>query len=278
MSLPSLRWSLTGLLFVASLTSCILPPGEGWVPIELNVQAVFESDGRIQENGRFKTSKNYEIEFGSVELLGLGFRLEALAAAQGLVVFDPQNPPEGYSLCHNGHCHSASGELVDYEDIQEELNLASGASGLALFQELLGPINFQEFGATSSQTLELGPCNDTYQVCDIGQDNQLTNVLFEPTRIVLSFKVFHPEYLPEDGLDVDQSLEFKTPVSLTLDADSGSVNTAIPLQLVLQKSIWDSIEFKNALTEEPSSTSWDESLLLALLQTALLENLKLSQI
>lgn len=269
---------LTPLIFMTALTGCALPPGEGWVPIELNVQAVFESDGRIQDNGRFKTSKNYEIEFGSVELLGLGFRLEALEAAQGLEIFDPQNPPEGYSLCHNGHCHSAAGELVDYEDIQEELNQASGASGLNLFQELLGPISFQDFSATPSQNLELGPCSDTYQVCDIGRDNQLTSVLFEPTRVILSFKVFHPDHLPETGLEVAQDLVFETPVSLTLNPDSQSMDTALSLQLAFQKSIWDSIDFKDALATGGASPNWDETQILTLLQAALLENLKLSQI
>ena len=39
----------------------------------------------------------------------------------GNVTFDPANPPPGYSLCHNGHCHHDSGDLVDYEDIVAEL-------------------------------------------------------------------------------------------------------------------------------------------------------------
>ena len=264
------------LLFCVSLTGCALPPGEGWNSIELQVDAVFKTDGRIQDNGRFKTSKNYEITFESVELLGLGFSLDALAAASGLQTFDPQNPPDGYSLCHNGHCHAASGELVDYEDIQAELNEASGASALRLFQELRTPIQFQSFASQPFMSLELGPCNDTYQVCDIGRDNQLTGITFEPSRIVLTFTVFHPEYLPEEGLPVAQDLVFDTPLALTLNTDAPS--TMLAIELAFEKAIWDSIEFNNALEEGSATPSWNEAELTNLLQTALLENLKLGQI
>ena len=264
------------LLLCTWLAGCALPPGEGWQSIDLSVQATFESDGRILDNGRFKTSKNYEIEFSSVELQGLGFSLEALKAADGLQTFDPQNPPEGYSLCHNGHCHSASGELVDYEDIQAELNQASDAGGLKLFQELLTTIAFPDFSTSPSINLELGPCNDTYLVCDIGRDNQLTSILFETTGVALSFTVFHPEHLPAEGLTVSQELPLEMPISLTLNADSQV--TALSLQLAFEKAIWDSTEFQDALATDASSPSWDEAQLINLLQTALLENLKLSQL
>jgi hypothetical protein len=50
----------------------------------------------------------------AVELVDLG-GTEALS-------FDPANPPPGYSLCHNGHCHSDEGALVDYEAIEAELS------------------------------------------------------------------------------------------------------------------------------------------------------------
>ncbi|NPC86419.1 hypothetical protein HPC49_50565, partial [Pyxidicoccus fallax] len=36
------------------------------------------------------------------------------------------NPPPRYSNCHSGHCHRDDGALVDYEDIQAELDGGGG--------------------------------------------------------------------------------------------------------------------------------------------------------
>ncbi len=48
--------------------------------------------------------------------------------------FDPADPPPGYSLCHNGHCHADDGRLVPYEEIAAEL--AGGGGGLAVVAAL----------------------------------------------------------------------------------------------------------------------------------------------
>ena len=108
------------------------------------------------------------------------------------------------------------------------------------------------------------------------QGNQLTSVLFETTAVDLSFTVFHSEHLPAEGLTVSQELSFDTPISLTLNADSQE--TSLSLRLAFEKAIWDNVEFQDALATDASSPGWDETQLINLLQTALLDNLKLSQI
>jgi hypothetical protein len=51
-------------------------------------------------------------ELGALTLIDLG---------RGALPFDPADPPPGYGLCHNGHCHSDDGRLVPYEEIAAEL-------------------------------------------------------------------------------------------------------------------------------------------------------------
>ena len=42
-------------------------------------------------------------------------------------VFDPQNPPEGYTRCHRGHCHTVDGRVVSYQQVMS----ATGATRIA---------------------------------------------------------------------------------------------------------------------------------------------------
>ena len=146
-------WAVLALISLGGCTD----PGLPWGVVEATIEAKFDpSEGRLDDEGRLKTSANYALELESVAVTFDALTL-TLAGA-GAADFDPANPPEGYSLCHNGHCHAASGELVDYEDIQAEMNQASGAAGLKVFQELLNTIEFKDFNTSPSVELELGPC------------------------------------------------------------------------------------------------------------------------
>ena len=261
------------------LVSCVLPPGQAWQQAELQVEALFEMDGRVLENGRFKTSKDYELSFRSIEVLGLGFRTEALSSETPLTLFDPQNPPPGYGLCHNGHCHNEDNELIDYEDIQEELNQASGAASNALFQALEAPLKIQNFTETTVTPMALGPCDDVYQLCDLGPDSQVAKIIFEPLRIVVTLDVFHEDSLPEEGLSIDsQSISIDTPIELTLSGAPDLENGILPVQLTMNKSLWDSIEFLEATTNIDSadvSAQWNEAELERLMSEAFVKHTKL---
>lgn len=61
------------------------------------------------------------LDTGELALVDLG---------TGALDFDPANPPPGYSLCHNGHCHADDGRLVSYEEIAAELGQGSGTRQL----------------------------------------------------------------------------------------------------------------------------------------------------
>jgi hypothetical protein len=91
---------------------------------ELAASAPIETD-RALEDGWQKLASDYEVRIESLEL-----ELEPIALieiAGGELGFDPANPPPGYSLCHNGHCHRDDGALVSYEEIAAELAGDSGA-------------------------------------------------------------------------------------------------------------------------------------------------------
>ncbi|MBM65234.1 MAG: hypothetical protein CMH55_03250 [Myxococcales bacterium] len=125
-------WSRNGaaILMICSLAGC-LGPGQPWGTLEATMQASFDpSEGRKDGNGRLKTTANYAVALENVAVSFDAFTV--VLAAAGAASFDPGNPPEGYSLCHNGHCHADSGELVDYEVIALEMVGGSGGARVAV--------------------------------------------------------------------------------------------------------------------------------------------------
>ena len=125
----SLKTAFVALLLPA-VVGC-LGDGLPWGQLEASMTATFApSPDRLDDQGRLKTAANYVVD---IEEISLGFDAFSLVlAAQGAAGFDPANPPEGYSLCHNGHCHSDSGALVDYEDIALEMAGGSGGARVAV--------------------------------------------------------------------------------------------------------------------------------------------------
>ncbi|MEO1268057.1 MAG: FKBP-type peptidyl-prolyl cis-trans isomerase [Myxococcota bacterium] len=47
-------------------------------------------------------------------------------------VFDPANPPKGYSRCHRGHCHHESGKVASYATIMKEMGATTMVGGKAI--------------------------------------------------------------------------------------------------------------------------------------------------
>lgn len=124
------RWpSSLGVAAAVALGGCALEPGQPWGEALVTAQVALDAPSDRLRDGRVRTSRDYAVRLDSVELV-----LSSLALAQraegsaGPTAFDPAAPPEGYSLCHNGHCHAADGRLVDYADIETEL-LGATANG-----------------------------------------------------------------------------------------------------------------------------------------------------
>ena len=42
-------------------------------------------------------------------------------AKPGEVVFDPKNPPAGFTICHRNHCHRQGGGVASYDQVMKEI-------------------------------------------------------------------------------------------------------------------------------------------------------------
>ena len=107
--------ALAALVLCTALITpaCTLEGGQPWGQVDFGVSVLsMDTAGRMEGN-LIKTADNYglEIETLTVEFAAVS-AVQTTSAGAG---FDPAQPPEGYSLCHNGHCHSADGRLVAYE-------------------------------------------------------------------------------------------------------------------------------------------------------------------
>lgn len=113
--------TMTLLAAALSLTSaCAFTDGDpwGWFQTETRAQGL-AIDARDQAGNR--VSLDAAAARVSIRLV----ETKPPSGASG-ASFDPASPPPGYSLCHNGHCHADSGELVPYDDIRAELASGSG--------------------------------------------------------------------------------------------------------------------------------------------------------
>lgn len=120
--LRSLAFMFIGLLVL--LGGCTFEDGRPWGQIDMEATAQHDFQDRLSD-GKLRTANDYLVELQDIALDIEAFELVAPASTEG-ASFDPANPPDGYTLCHNGHCHADDGSLVDYEDIIAEQLDASG--------------------------------------------------------------------------------------------------------------------------------------------------------
>lgn len=113
----------------ATLSGCVLEDGDPWGLVRADLAIAFEPEAGRVVDGRLATAKDYRVEVTTFEV-ELG-SMALVAGATSALGFDPADPPEGYTLCHNGHCHTTDGRVVSYEEIAREL-AGEGAAGSAL--------------------------------------------------------------------------------------------------------------------------------------------------
>ena len=104
-----------------ALLGCTFTPGAGFSEITGAELTALLAPGAARDLGddTVLTNLSYEVRLDSLALELDDWALQTLEG--GAEEFDPANPPDGYSLCHGGHCHYSDGSLVDYADIQAEL-------------------------------------------------------------------------------------------------------------------------------------------------------------
>lgn len=153
------------LVLAGCLTACAWGPGAGFATLSearLGLSASLPA-GRLDDQGRWKTNTGWRVALDdrrlSLQLGALALESEGEArSGGGGGTFDPRNPPPRYSNCHGGHCHRDDGALVDYADIQAELDGKGGPAGANTLVRLGLPPSPQPLALGETLSLTLGTC------------------------------------------------------------------------------------------------------------------------
>lgn len=129
---PSSAPGPRALLIVAVLgaSGCTFEPGRGFGSVRAWSLGFGLEAGAARDlgDGWVLTAEGHEVHLASLEVEVGEVAIERLSG--GAASFDPANPPEGYTICHSGHCDSVDGRLVPYAEIEAEL-AGGGASFVA---------------------------------------------------------------------------------------------------------------------------------------------------
>jgi hypothetical protein len=226
------------LLLPLSLTGCTFTPGTGFTTLSgASVGADFRPGARGDATDGVFTNLGYTVTVDAFELsLGDAELLELQGGAGGL--FDPADPPEGYSLCHNGHCHADDGRLVSYAEIEAEL--AGGSATFVPIVTLLSGQDFELLSGTAIATevlpsVELPLSHMSQLELDVG------HMLLEGTV----------SGGPEGGgldqpialvVDLDPVAPFAAGIDFVVDRDT-EPSLELAVQLSIDGTLFDDIDF-----------------------------------
>lgn len=238
-----------GLLALASLclslgAGCTFDDGQPWGKAQLSLAV--EAQPRLDAQGRWLTSKDYAVEVESMTMRFGTLQLQ-MAGAAGVATFDPADPPAGYSLCHNGHCHADDGRLVDYEDIAVELAQAQGqgAPGVVAALDKVWSLGEQ-------RALTPSACADD---CELPLGT-LSTLSLSITALNMKLRVFDTRQqprLPQDGLSVELNLSAPMSVTALLAGDVGKDDepgVILDSALVISGKLFDESDFEALLSAQ----------------------------
>jgi hypothetical protein len=235
----------------ALLSGCALSDGVPWGEARLSLAARFAPEpGRLDDAGRLVTADDYAVRVDRLALVFDGVGL-AMGAGGAAAAFDPASPPEGYSLCHNGHCHADDGRLVPYEEIAAEL-AGGGEGGFTVSQAAEG--GEVALGAAVS-AVPLEPCG---LACDLPRGRVIqASALVD--RVVLVGRVFDRRTganarLPEAGVAVEVELAVETNLTVAASAavdDHHPVPVVVALELRVPDALLDGADFGAWLGADP---------------------------
>lgn len=212
------------------LLGCTAGPGAGFGELASATldAALVPGEARDLGGGAVLTNLAYAVtptvmtlELGSVALLEL--------QGAGGATFDPANPPEGYGLCHGGHCHRDDGALVAYADVEAEL--AGGGASFVAVATL--PVD-ATVDLLAGAHLDLEPESPILPKADV-------------SKLTLGVGALHLEGVVEDG---DRGV-WPLRIDLPLDAELGA-----GFDLVLDRASDPVLDLTVAL--EPGGTLFDD--------------------
>ena len=206
---------------------------------------MWDAEGRLDDAGQLKTSKSYLVDFSPVEVAVESVAFESVDGDEG-ASFDPGLPPEGYSLCHNGHCHNADDELIPYETIRLELG-GNSSNSIWVTQAVDEALQVDMGKERVLAKVLVGECDDLGERCEIGPSD-LRSVRMNVRLGELTMRVYHPEKVAPEGVPFTfgplESTSLRTYFSAELGSDS-KATLALSIQLKLGPRIWDAIDWGN---------------------------------
>lgn len=128
------RLSFAVLSFaVLPCAGCTLDAGSWFAVLTPTFEGRYATSiDRVTGDGWEKLNSNYQARLTRADVTVRDIQLQELgASASAAAAFNPANPPPGYSLCHNGHCHRDDGALVPYDEIAAEIAGSGGGAGVA---------------------------------------------------------------------------------------------------------------------------------------------------
>lgn len=198
-----------GVLAGGVLAGCALSPGQPWGLLDAQLSVgITPEQGRLDAQGRLLTNESYAYTLEGLTLVTSALTVSMGEDAAGTLSFDPAAPPEGYSNCHSGHCHTADGGIATYEEIEASLTggepqgteRALSASAELRFEaatEGSANLSVTVLGCSSAQgaTLEEASCTL--------EPGYLTSVQLTVTSFELRGRLFdtaEPARLPLEGV------------------------------------------------------------------------------
>ena len=232
--------------FLASLIvlscGCAFEDGNPWGRAEFAVVARFAPAASRLDDGRLRTAKDYRVQID--ELAVSIASVEAEVATSGDArTFDPADPPPGYSLCHNGHCHADDGSLVDYADIEAER--AGGDFVVAQSVDRIVTLNQEP------TQVPLGECSDD---CHLDR-GELSLVRLRLRELRIAGSVTDVRDRLPDTIDLDARVPLDiavvAPVSAPINRTEPGV-VVLDVDFELPPEFLDEVDFSTASVDENS--------------------------
>jgi hypothetical protein len=109
------------ILGCLSMAGCTLSAGDWFVNLRPSFEGRYASltDRDLGDSWQ-KLNTDYQARMTRALVTVDDIQLQDLSGGGRGAAFDPANPPSGYSLCHNEHCHRDDGALVPYAEIAAE--------------------------------------------------------------------------------------------------------------------------------------------------------------
>jgi hypothetical protein len=228
--------ALGALVAGALAGGCAWSAGEPFATLDAHIAAGIEVPAdRDLGDGWQMLASNYQM---TIDTLVIEAGAVALGdAGDGGGVFDPANPPPGYTLCHNGHCHAEDGSLVPYEDIAAGLGPGTVTTVARL------PVGTLDVAAGAERALDCTPS------CDLPLAHIVVAEL-DVLRVQASGRVrdgrMPPRLAGERAWTLDLAFPADAPLvlssALDLPADrSHAPDVTLELALVLTSRIFDHV-------------------------------------